>query len=319
MKVGVFTPLLSQLSLDDVLKKLKSYEITTVELGTGNYPGGAHCKLSMLENAAELADFKSKLNDYGVTISALSCHGNPLHPDKAQREAMAKVSRDTIVLAEKLGIKTIVDFSGCPGDSPNASSPNWITCPWPPEFLKVLDWQWNEVVAPFWVEHAKFAADHGVRIAVEMHPGFVAYSPETLLKLRSIAGPNVGCNYDPSHMFWQNIDPIGAIRVLGDAIFHVHAKDTQIYAANLVKTGVLDTKPYTDERNRSWIFRTCGYGHGAEWWKEFVSTLRMFGYDDVLSIEHEDSLLSPEEGLSKAAHFLKEVVIQEQPSAAWWV
>jgi sugar phosphate isomerase/epimerase len=319
MKVGVFTPLLSQLSLDDVLKKLKSYEITTVELGTGNYPGDAHCKLSMLENAAELADFKSKLNDHGVTISALSCHGNPLHPDKTQREAMAKVSRDTILLAEKLGIKTIVDFSGCPGDSPNASSPNWITCPWPPEFLKVLDWQWNEVVAPFWVKHAKFAADHGVRIAVEMHPGFVAYSPETLLKLRSIAGPNVGCNYDPSHMFWQNIDPIGAIRVLGDAIFHVHAKDTQIYAANLVKTGVLDTKPYTDERNRSWIFRTCGYGHGAEWWKEFVSTLRMFGYDDVLSIEHEDSLLSPEEGLSKAAHFLKEVVIQEQPSAAWWV
>jgi sugar phosphate isomerase/epimerase len=152
-----------------------------------------------------------------------------------------------------------------------------------------------------------------------MHPGFVVYSPETLLKLRSIAGPNVGCNYDPSHMFWQNIDPIGAIRILGDAIFHVHAKDTQLYSANLVKTGVLDTKPYTDERNRSWIFRTCGYGHGAEWWKEFVSTLRMFGYDDVLSIEHEDSLLSPEEGLTKAARFLQEIVIQEQPAAAWWV
>lgn len=319
MKVGVFTPLLSQLPFDAVLKKLKSYDIQTVELGTGNYPGDAHCKLSMLDNASELVEFQKKLNDHGVTISALSCHGNPLHPDKAQREAMVKVSRDTIRLAEKLGVKTMVDFSGCPGDSPTATSPNWITCPWPPDFLKVLDWQWNEVVAPFWVEHAKFAADHGVRIAVEMHPGFVAYNPETLLRLRSIAGPNVGCNYDPSHMFWQNIDPIEAIRVLGDAIFHVHAKDTQIYAANLVKTGVLDTKPYTDERNRSWIFRTCGYGHGAEWWKEFVSALRMFGYDDVLSIEHEDSLLSPEEGLTKAARFLQEIVIQEKPAAAWWV
>ncbi|QHS51619.1 sugar phosphate isomerase/epimerase [Edaphobacter sp. 12200R-103] len=319
MKVGVFTPLLSQLPLDAVLKKLKSYDIQTVELGTGNYPGDAHCKLSMLENAKELAEFQKKLNDNGVTISALSCHGNPLHPDKAVREAMVKTSRETILLAEKLGIKTMVDFSGCPGDSPAATSPNWITCPWPPDFLKVLDWQWNEVVTPFWVEHAKFAADHGVRIAIEMHPGFVVYSPETLLKLRSIAGPNVGCNYDPSHMFWQNIDPIGAIRILGDAIFHVHAKDTQLYSANLVKTGVLDTKPYTDERNRSWIFRTCGYGHGAEWWKEFVSTLRMFGYDDVLSIEHEDSLLSPEEGLTKAARFLQEIVIQEQPAAAWWV
>ncbi len=319
MKVGVFTPLLSQLSLDDVLKKLATYEIRTVELGTGNYPGGAHASLSMLEDKAALDRFKSTLADHGVSISALSCHGNSLHPDKAQREAAVKVSRDTILLAEKLGVKTVVDFSGCPGDSPASTAPNWVTCPWPPEFLKVLDWQWNEVVAPFWIEHAKFAADHGVRIAVEMHPGFVAYSPETLLKLRAIAGPNVGCNYDPSHMFWQNIDPVAAIRVLGDAIFHVHAKDTQIYTANLPKTGVLDTKPYTDECNRSWIFRTCGYGHGAEWWKEFVSTLRMFGYDDVLSIEHEDSLLSPEEGLSKAAKFLNEIVIQEQPAAAWWV
>lgn len=319
MRVGVFTPLLSQLPFDAVLKKLKSYEIETVELGTGNYPGGAHAKLSMLENAGELAEFKSKLSDNGVSISALSCHGNPLHPDKAQRDAMVKVSRDTILLAEKLGVKTVVDFSGCPGDSPAATAPNWITCPWPPEFLSVLEWQWDKVVTPFWKEHAKFAADHGVRIAIEMHPGFVAYNPETLLKLRSIAGPNVGCNYDPSHMFWQQIDPIGAVRILGDAIFHVHAKDTQIYSANLVKTGVLDTKPYTDERNRSWIFRTCGYGHGAEWWKEFVSTLRMYGYDDVLSIEHEDSLMSPEEGLSKAARFLNEIVIKEQPAAAWWV
>jgi sugar phosphate isomerase/epimerase len=152
-----------------------------------------------------------------------------------------------------------------------------------------------------------------------MHPGFVVYSPETMLKLRSIAGPSVGCNYDPSHMFWQGIDPIAAIRLLGDAIFHVHAKDTQIYERNLALTGVLDTKPYTDERNRSWIFRTCGYGHGEQWWREFVSTLRMFGYDYVLSIEHEDSLLSPEEGLSKAASFLNQIVIRERPAAAWWV
>jgi sugar phosphate isomerase/epimerase len=140
-----------------------------------------------------------------------------------------------------------------------------------------------------------------------------------MLKLRSLAGSAIGCNYDPSHMFWQGIDPIAAIRLLGDAIFHVHAKDTQLYPANLPLTGVLDTKPYTDERNRGWIFRTCGYGHGAEWWKEFVSTLRMFGYDHVLSIEHEDSLLSPEEGLGKAARFLNEIVIREQPTAAWWV
>jgi sugar phosphate isomerase/epimerase len=152
-----------------------------------------------------------------------------------------------------------------------------------------------------------------------MHPGFVVYSPETLLRLRTIAGPSIGCNYDPSHMFWQGIDPIAAVRLLGEAIFHVHAKDTQMYSANLSLTGVLDTKPYTDERNRGWIFRTCGYGHGAEWWKEFVSTLRMYGYDGALSIEHEDSLLSPGEGLARATHFLSEVILKEKPMAAWWV
>ncbi len=319
MKLGVFTPLLSQLPLDEVLVKLAKLNIQTVELATGNYPGNAHCDLGMLEDASRLATFTAKLADHGVSISALSCHGNPLHPDSRQAAAAQEVNRKTILLAEKLGVTEIVDFSGCPGDSPSAKAPNWVTCPWPPEYLDVLAWQWDEVVTPYWTERARFAADHGVRVAIEMHPGFVVYSPETLLRLRAIAGPSIGCNYDPSHMFWQGIDPIAAIRVLGDAIFHVHAKDTQMYSANLVRTGVLDTKPYTDEKHRGWIFRTCGYGHGAEWWKEFVSTLRMYGYDNVLSIEHEDSLLSPEEGLSRAARFLDEVVIKEKPTAAWWV
>jgi len=318
MRVGVFTPLLSQLPLAAVLKKIAALQIKTVELGTGNYVGDAHCKLSMLEDAAALAEFQKVLADHGVTISALSCHGNPLHPDKSRASHDREVSRKTILLAAKLGIPVTIDFSGCPGDSPHASAPNWVTCPWPPDYLKVLDWQWSEVVAPYWTEHAKFAADHGVKIAVEMHPGFVVYNPETMLRLRSIAGPSVGCNFDPSHLFWQSIDPMAAVRVLGDAIFHVHAKDTQIYSANLPRAGVLDTKPYTQERERSWIFRTCGYGHGAEWWSELISTLRMFGYDYVLSIEHEDSLLSPEEGLTKAANFLNSIVICDQPTAAWW-
>jgi sugar phosphate isomerase/epimerase len=305
--------------LKDVFKKLAGLNIHTVELGTGNYPGDPHCKLSMLDNPAELREFKKQLADQEFSISALSCHGNPLHPGAERARHDRDVNRKTILLAEQLGVPVVVDFSGCPGDSPAAKYPNWVTCPWPPEYLEVLRWQWDEVATPYWIERAKFAADHGVKVAIEMHPGFLAYSPETLLKLRAVAGPSLGCNYDPSHMFWQGIDPIAAIRVLGDAIFHVHAKDTQIYSANLPRTGVLDTKNYTDERNRSWIFRTCGYGHGSEWWKEFVSTLRMFGYDYVLSIEHEDSLMSPEEGLSKAATFLNGIVIREKPGAAWWV
>lgn len=319
MKIGVFTPLLSHFSLEAALQAIKALGIDTVELGTGNYPGDAHCKLSMLDDTVALKRFQRTIANAGITISALSCHGNPLHPNRQVANAARDTSRRTIELACKLGVPVVVDFSGCPGDAPGAKSPNWVTCPWPPEYREILDWQWSEIVAPYWTEHAAFATKHGVKIAVEMHPGFVAYSPETILRLRDIAGPAVGCNYDPSHMFWQGIDPIAAIRALDDAIFHVHAKDTQVFSANLPRTGVLDTKPYTDERNRGWIFRTCGYGHGAEWWRKFVSTLRMFGYDGVLSIEHEDSLMSAEEGLTKAAKFLQEVVITAPAGAPWWV
>ena len=319
MRVGVFTPLLSQFPLDKVFEKLKTLNISTVELGTGNYPGDPHCKLSMLQDKAGMKEFKQKFADNGFSISALSSHGNPLHPDTAIAKAYAETSKKTILLAEKLGVPVVVDFSGCPGDTDNAKFPNWVTCPWPPEYLEVLAWQWEKKAIPYWQKQAKFAADHGVKIAIEMHPGFLCYSPETMLRLRDACGPTIGCNYDPSHMFWQGIDPIAAVRLLGDAIFHVHAKDTQIYSRNLPLTGVLDTKKYTDEQNRSWIFRTCGYGHGAEWWSEFISTLRMYNYDYVLSVEHEDSLMSPEEGLTKAIRFLDSIIIKEKPAAAWWV
>ena len=148
MRLGVFTPLLSQLPLEKVLAKLKALQIDTVELATGNYPGDAHCKLSMLDDASALKEFRQRLDDNGVSISALSCHGNPLHPNPRQAEKAREVTHRTILLAEELGVSVVVDFSGCPGDSADAKSPNWITCPWPPEYLDVLKWQWDSVVSP---------------------------------------------------------------------------------------------------------------------------------------------------------------------------
>ncbi len=319
MRVGVFTVLLGNLPLDKVLEKLKGLGVNTVELGTGNYPGDAHCKLSLLESKALLKDFKQMLDDNGIMISALSCHGEPLHPNPAVSKASQEIHRKTIMLAERLGVPVVIDFSGCPGDSDKAKYPNWVVSPWPPHYQELLAWQWEKKIIPYWTKRTQFAANHGVKLAIEMHPGYAVYSPETLLKLRSAVGKNLGCNYDPSHMFWQGIDPSAAIRVLGDSIFHVHAKDTQIYSRNLPLTGVLDMKKYTDEPNRAWIFRTCGYGHGEEWWREFISTLRMYGYDYALSIEHEDTLMSPEEGLTKAAHFLNNLVIREEKAKPWWV
>jgi len=318
VRVGVFTALLGNLSLDQVIAKVKALGLSTVELGTGNYPGDPHCKLSMLDDAKALGEFKKKLADNGITVSALSCHGEPLHPNKEVAKANREVNRKSILLAEKLGVPVVIDFSGCPGESETAKHPNWVTCAWPPHFQEIVTWQWEKVAIPYWQERAKFAADHGVKVALEMHPGFIVYSPETMLRLRAAAGPSLGCNFDPSHLFWQGINPIAAVRILGDAIFHVHAKDSQIYKYNLPKTGVLDTKKYTDEQNRSWMFRTVGYGHGASWWGEFISTLRMYGYDYVLSIEHEDSLMSAEEGLTKAVHFLQNLIIKEKPGVAYW-
>ena len=168
MRVGVFTPLLSSLPLEGVLQKLSSRNLRTVELGTGNYPGDAHCKLSMLDNGAELSDFKKRLDDHGFSISALSCHGNALHPGAERARHDREVSRKTILLAEKLGVSVVVDFSGCPGDSPRAVYPNWVTCPWPPEYPELLRWQWDEIAVPYWTDQARFAAEHGVKIANEV-------------------------------------------------------------------------------------------------------------------------------------------------------
>lgn len=320
MKLGVFLVLFSGKKLEDALETAKGLGLEAVELGSGNYPGNAHCNPEqLLEDDEKLKAFKKIVEKYGLEISGLSCHGNPLHPDKKFAEAHRHAQRQTILLAEKLGIKRIITFSGCPGDSENAKSPNWVTCPWPEDFSKTLAWQWENCVIPYWKEEVKFALKHNIKeICLEMHPGFVVYNPETLLKLRDAVGEVIGANFDPSHLFWQGIDPIAAIRKLSGAIYHVHAKDTKIDRINTSVNGILDTKTYLDEINRSWIFRTVGYGHGEKFWRGFVSNLRLVGYDGVLSIEHEDSLMSIDEGLKKAIAFLKDILINEPKPKAWW-
>jgi sugar phosphate isomerase/epimerase len=173
-------------------------------------------------------------------------------------------------------------------------------------------------VIPYWKKEAKFAADNGVRIAFEAHPGFVVYNPETVLKIREACGDALGCNFDPSHLFWQGIDPIAAVKALGECIFHVHAKDTLVDPQNAAVNGVLDTKTYGDLPRRSWTFRACGYGHGPDFWTDFISTLRIVGYDGVLSIEHEDPLMTSREGFEKAVDFLKPLIMREGLAEMFW-
>jgi sugar phosphate isomerase/epimerase len=182
-----------------------------------------------------------------------------------------------------------------------------------------LDYQWNEVLIPYWKKTGEFAKAHGVdKIALEMHPGFCVYNPETLLRLREAVGDVIGANFDPSHLFWQGINPVSAIKALKGAIHHFHAKDTKIDERNVQINGVLDNKHYGDILGRSWVFRTVGYGHGQEVWNDMISMLKSVGYDGPISIEHEDALMSIDEGLSKAVEFLKEVIIFDTPTGMWW-
>jgi sugar phosphate isomerase/epimerase len=309
----------SNMPLQKVLEMTRPLGLEAVELGTGNFPGDPHAPLQdLLKSKPKRDELLAMLKGEGMILSALSCHGNCLHPDTKYAQKCQQVQTDTIKLAEMLGVKTVIDFSGCPGSDESAKRPSWITCPWPPDYLEALDWQWEKKVIPYWTKQAKFAKEHGVQVAFELHPGFVVYNTETMLKLRKACGSNLGANLDPSHLFWQGMDPIDVVRALGKAIFHVHAKDSLVYEQNARVNGVLDTKHYGDEINRSWIFRTCGYGHSIEWWKDFVSTLRMVGYDHVLSIEHEDSLMSNNEGLRKAVECLRQAIISEKVTAITW-
>lgn len=320
MKLGILSNVIGSTPLKEALAYFKSLGAQMVEIGCGGYPGKDHCDPGvLLHDEAKFNEFVKTIQESGLEISALSCHGNPVHPNKEIAKQFDDDMHNAVLMAEKLGIHQINTFSGCPGDCENSKYPNWVTCPWPDDFSEILKYQWDEVLIPYWKKTAAWAAEHGIeKIAFEMHPGFCVYNPETLMKLRNAVGPIIGANFDPSHLFWQGIDPVYAIRYLGDAIYFFHAKDTKIDELNSKTHGVLDTKHYGDEIHRSWIFRSVGYGHDYQVWKDMMSALRMVGYDDAISIEHEDSLMTPNEGLQKAIAFLKDVMMFEDKGAMWW-
>jgi sugar phosphate isomerase/epimerase len=254
----------------------------------------------------------------GLMLSALSIHNNPVHPNNSIAEEADDVIRKAIQLASLLGVSTINAFSGLPAGVAGDTMPNWVTCAWPPHFIDILDYQWNEVTIPYWKKIHPLLEEHDVTIGFEMHPGILVYNVDTLLRLHDAVGPRLGCNFDPSHLWWNGVDPVAAIRKLGEAIFHVHGKDVFIDPFNTRVNGCNDHKPYDQILNRSWTFRTIGYGHSLKEWKDIISALRLVGYDYVISIEHEDALMSPDEGLSKAIAILNEALIFEEAGEMFW-
>jgi sugar phosphate isomerase/epimerase len=329
MKLGVMSALFTGMQLDDVLDYCAEVGLDAIELPVGCYPGAPFFDPGEVLASDKLQDeIKGKLREHDLELSGLAVHGNPVHPDKAHATHDHDAFVTAVKLAPKLGTDTVITFSGCPGGTANDRMPNWVTCAWPPDYQEILTYQWDEVLVPYWAAQAKLCKEHSVRVAWEAHPGFCVYNPETLIRLSKRAtkaagmrGKSpLGANLDPSHFFWQGIDPVLAARELGEAglLYYVHAKDTELDRYEGPINGYNDARPYGDLKHRAWTFRTCGYGHGDEFWKPFISMLRRYGYDGVLSIEHEDPLMSIEEGFIKAVGYLSEVIIEEKPGKPWW-
>ena len=314
MKIGMVTDSLGSLSFEQMLNAAAELGLDCIEFATGNWSTAPHFDLEAVLRSKVARDrFIAAVRDHDLTISALNCSGNSLHPGKSGR-AHDKVIRKTIELAPMLGVDRVVLMSGCPG-APGDKHPNWITVAWPPETTEVLEWQWKNVLVPYWRELAGFARKKGIRhLCLELHGGQNVYNVATLQRLRDACGEVVGANFDPSHLMWMGADPVAAVEALGSAIYHVHAKDTRIDPRNVGLNSRIETLPSVEAAQRSWNYVTLGYGHGEDFWRALCLALRRVGYDGTLSIEHEDIALSPMEGLRKSVELLKRVYIAEAAS-----
>lgn len=318
MKLGVLTVPLYDRTLEETVKYLSGLGVEALEIGTGGSPGKKHLNPDDM-TPARVSEIKALVKEHGMEIAAFSCHGNAVHPNPEIANLAQSDFEKTVLTAEKFGIDTIVTFGGCPGDGKGSMVSNWVTCTWPTEFSELLKYQWEEVLIPYWKKACAFASAHGVKkIALEMHPGFAVYNPTTLLRLREAVGNTIGANFDPSHLFWQGVNVVDAIQALKGAIYHFHAKDTQIFQRAADINGMLETRSYKDAGERAWLFRTVGYGHDTLTWKQIMSALVIAGYDGAVSIEHEDMMMTPTEGLEKAIEFLKPLLIREKSTKIWW-
>jgi sugar phosphate isomerase/epimerase len=315
MKIGLFTDGLMHLGFNDALAKAAGLGVQAIEIGTGNFSPSPHCELPDLLSSSTARDgFLRAIRSHHLELAALNCSGNPIHPNQDLARLAAQVTRKTLQLAGMLGVERVVCMSGCPGTPEGGRYPNWVVASWPEDFLELLQWQWQEKVIPFWSEMAELAKTEGVhQLCFELHPGMCVYNVSSFHRLRSAIGTIIAANLDPSHFFFQGMDPLAVIRALGDAIGYVHAKDARVEPYNLAVQGSLDLQPGKPVRELVWAYRTLGYGHGAIFWADFVSALRSVGYDGVLSVEHEDPLMDAEEAIGRAVALLKNTALFGPP------
>ena len=262
MNLCLNTDSVPDLTLEETLDFAASAGIDAVEIATGGQSSAPHMRLTeLLSSATARSAFVDAISSRGLRLAALNCSAWPMHPIRGEEDA--RLIRDSIALAGELGVEKIVTMSGCPGDSAQAITVNWVWSPWPSEMPELRESQWEQAIE-VWRGFADLALAHGVnRIAFELHPLHLVYNVPTLFRLRDAVGPAIGANLDPSHMFWQQMDPLRVIRALGSAVYHVHLKDTELLDEQLALNGVLDPRSWDDPTNRSWVFRAVGEGNPA--------------------------------------------------------
>jgi sugar phosphate isomerase/epimerase len=304
VKLCLFTDSVPDLTLEQTLDLAAMNQIDSVEIATGGQSSTGHIQMEeLLESGFARARFARTLSSRGIRLAALNCSAWPMHPVRGQKDI--EFIKDSIRLAGLLEIDKLVTMSGCPGDSAHGRAVNWIWFPWPDEGLELLEQQWEQA-AQVWQDLAELAREHGVRrIAFELHPLHLVYNVPSLIRLRDAVGDEIGANLDPSHLFWQQMDPVRVVRALGPAVHHVHLKDTQLFDEQLALNGVLDPRRWDDPSQRSWVFRAAGEGNGQAFWSDFLHALREIGYDEELSIENEDPFLPGDSGVTRAAEFIR--------------
>jgi sugar phosphate isomerase/epimerase len=307
MRLALVTEGMIHRSLDDLLDWLDGHvpEVRDLEIGTGGYSPLGHSPLEL--TMAERRTWHARLTRRGYRVAAFNVSGNPLHPVEAIARRHDRDLRRTVELATDLGVDRVVAMSGCPAAGPELSAtPHFAANAWLPDYAGVASWQWENRVRPYWeaVNELVATLSPNLLICLELHPGAHVFNVESYLRLHSVA-PAVGVNLDPSHLFWQRMDPVAVIERLGLRIGYAHAKDVRYDSTELALNGLLDSRWPGDAAHIPWDFAAVGRGaHGARWWQTFAAALARATSASALSIEHEDRLVAPEDGIKASAQLL---------------
>lgn len=320
---GAYTACLQDRSLADALDVLAAAGLEGAEINTGGFIPAPHAHVdALLVSEKDRRELRALFADKGLELTGLAVSGNPLSPLPTEGLPHAHDLRRTIELAGRLGVRDVVAMSGTPGTDPGARYPAWIVNPWNGIDLEILEHQWS-VAVPFWKQMDALAREHDVQLAFEMHPRNLVFSPLTFEQFLDRVEPtNIGVNLDPSHLFWQQMEPIDCIERLGAHITHVHAKDTSVLPGAAVR-GVLDTAfgPVPEDpaqrtptgighwcstwpEDPAWRFVALGEGHDVDYWTRFLTALAAVNPDLNVNIEHEDAAFGQIEGLERGARTL---------------